>query len=324
MNNLILKDLCEKFGYSFIEFLHQNFDKDTSVSKIINNKTSQFSILKILGPNSNDDVKIAFLNEIEFYKRNSSLCAPKMLFSGENFLIIEFFPSVSLREFIESNFFQNNFDDNKFNELIENISNVLDQFFKIENQIFVAKENQIQLISNTLFDRIGNLISSGPEFTKSSKFEQFVIRQFFKFSSRKLKSNIEKIVINLISNDVMVMNDIGHYDLHSENVLVGKTCKIIDFGNYKKPGIWISDLLYFYSTIYASFSSNEVYQKQISELAFSYICSIEPALKKINISELVNLFCFAADSNSRFRIANGGLKFFKLLKFVMTVYNFKI
>ena len=71
MNNLILKDLCEKFGYSFIEFLHQNFDKDTSVSKIINNKTSQFSILKILGPNANDDVKIAFLNEIEFYKRNS-------------------------------------------------------------------------------------------------------------------------------------------------------------------------------------------------------------------------------------------------------------
>jgi Ser/Thr protein kinase RdoA (MazF antagonist) len=60
----------------------------------------------------------------------------------------------------------------------------------------------------------------------------------------------------------MMMNDIGHYDLHSENVLVGKTCKIIDFGNYKKPGIWISDLLYFYSTIYASFSSNDIYQKK--------------------------------------------------------------
>jgi len=323
MNNLTLKDLCEKFDYSFIEFLHQNFDKDTSVSKIKNNKTNQFSILKILGPSANNNVKSAFLNEIEFYKTNSSLCAPKMLFSGENFLIIEFIPSVSLREFIESTFFQNNFDDDLFCELIKNISNTLDQFFKIENKIFMPKKNQIELISNTLFDRIGNLISSGPEFTKSSKFEQFVIRQFFKFSSRKLKNNIVKIVINLVSNDVLIMNDIGHYDLHSENVLVGKTCKIIDFGNYKKPGIWISDLLYFYSTIYASFSSNEAYQKQILQLAFSYICSIDPALKKTNIFELVNLFCFAADSNSRFRIANQGLKFFKLLKFILTVYNLK-
>jgi len=324
MSNIILKDLCEKFDYSFIEFLHQNFDKDSSVSKIKNNKTNQFSILKILGPNANNNVKTAFSNEIEFYKRNSSLSAPKMLFSGENFLIIEFFPSVSLREFIESNFFQNNLNDNTFSELIENISNVLDQFFKIENKIFVPKENQIQFISDTLFDRIGNLISSGPEFTESSKFEQFVIRQFFKLSSRKLKNTIEKIVTNLISNDTMIMNDIGHYDLHSENVLVGKTCKIIDFGNYKKPGIWISDLLYFYSTIYASFSSNYIYQKKISKLAFSYIYSIDPKLKQTNISELLNLFCFAADSNSRFRIVNQGLKIFKLLKFVRTVYNLKI
>jgi len=324
MSNIILKDLCEKFDYSFIEFLHQNFDKDSSVSKIKNNKTNQFSILKILGPNANNNVKTAFSNEIEFYKRNSSLSAPKMLFSGENFLIIEFFPSVSLREFIESNFFQNNLNDNTFSELIENISNVLDQFFKIENKIFVPKENQIQFISDTLFDRIGNLISSGPEFTESSKFEQFVIRQFFKLSSRKLKNTIEKIVTNLISNDTMIMNDIGHYDLHSENVLVGKTCKIIDFGNYKKPGIWISDLLYFYSTIYASFSSNYIYQKKISKLAFSYIYSIDPTLKQTNISELLNLFCFAADSNSRFRIVNQGLKIFKLLKFVRTVYNLKI
>ena len=269
MSNIVLKDLCEKFDYSFIEFLHQNFDKDSSVCKIKNNKTNQFYILKILGPSANNNVKTAFSNEITFYKTNSSLCAPKMFFSGENFLIIEFFPSVPVREFIELNFFQNNFNDNTFSELTENISNVLDQFFKIENKIFVPKENQIQLISDTLFDRIGNLISSGPEFTESSKFEQFIIRQFFKLSSRKLKNLIEKIVTNLISNNVMIMNDIGHYDLHSENVLVGKTCKIIDFGNYKKPGIWISDLLYFYSTIYASFSSNDIYQKKILKLAFS-------------------------------------------------------
>lgn len=320
---MILKDLCEKFDYSFIEFLHQNYDKDSSVSKIKNNKTNQFSILKILGPNANNNVKTAFSNEIEFYKTNLSLCAPKMLFSGENFLIIEFFPSVSLREFIESNFFQNDFTDNSFSELIENISNVLDQFFKIENKIFVPKQNQSQFISNILFDRIGNLISSGPEFTQSSKFEQFVIRQFFKLISSKLRNNLVKITDNWISNNLMIINDIGHYDLHSENILIGDTCKIIDFGNYKKPGIWISDILYFYATLYASFSTKNNYQKKILESLFLYIMSLEPKLKNTNILSLINLFCFAADSNSRFRILNNGLKLLKLLKFIKSVYSLK-
>ena len=31
--------------------------------------------------------------------------------------------------------------------------------------------------------------------------------------------------------------------------------------NYKKPGIWISDILYFYATLYASFSTKNNYQK---------------------------------------------------------------
>jgi len=320
MNDILIKELCEKFNYSFVEFLHQNFDKDTSVSKIKDNRTNQFLVLKFLGANVNNDIRTTFLNEIEFYKKGPFTFSPKMLFEGENFLIIEFFSGVTLREFIESNFFKKKIDDDSFTVILKKISNVLNQFFTTENRIFEAKNDSV-FISNILFDRIGNLISSGPEYTQSSKFEQFVIRQFFKFISSKLKHNIMKIVENLISNNVMLMNDIGHYDLHSENILIGDTCKIIDFGNYKKPGIWISDILYFYATLYACFSSKNDYQKKILDSVFSYIVTMEPRLKKMNIMALVNLFCFAADSNSRFRIMNKGLRIFKLFKFIKYVYS---
>jgi len=323
MTDTLIDELCEKFDYSFIEFVHQNFDKDTSVSKIKDNKTNQFLILKILGSNANNNVKIAFLNEIEFYKNNSSLFSPKMFFEGKNFLIIDFFSGVSLRQFIELNFFKNKINDNSFTIMVNKILNILNQFFITENRIFEAKNNDAGLISDILFDRIGNLISSGPEFTQSSKFEQFIIRQFFKLISSKLKHNLAKITDKWISNNLMIMNEIGHYDLHSENILIGDTCKIIDFGNYKKPGIWISDILYFYATLYASFSTKNNYQKKILDSVFLYIINLEPKLKNTNILSLINLFCFAADSNSRFRILNNGLKLLKLLKFIKSVYSLK-
>ena len=44
-----------------------------------------------------------------------------------------------------------------------------------------------------MFDRIGNLIASGPEFAKPIKFEQFVMRQFYKIIQSYLKKKFFNI-----------------------------------------------------------------------------------------------------------------------------------
>ena len=321
MKENFINQLCEKYNFTFIEFLHQNFDKDTSVSKIQNKQTKKFAILKILGPKANEDVKNAFKNEVAFYNSGENLFAPKMFFQGNEFLIIDFFDGISLREYIHENFLKNKIDEETFSTLVKEISFTLDQFFSSGKGIFNGKQSDAKIISDTLYDRIGNLVSSGPEFTQPSKFEQFVIRQFYKLISSKLKKNLTKIVNDWILNDLSILCDFGHYDLHSENILVGKNCKIIDYGNFKKPGFWISDLLYFYATFFASLSSKGNLQQKIIDQAFIQICSTEKNFNKNKILDLIGLFCLAGDVNSRFRINNKGLKIFKILRFVKSVYS---
>ena len=321
MKENFINQLCEKHNFTFIEFLHQNFDKDTSVAKIQNKQTNEFAILKILGTKANEDVKTAFENEVAFYNSGEYSFAPKMLFQENEYLIIDFFEGVPLREHIHENFLQNKIDEEKFSILVKEISLTLDQFFSSGKGIFTGKQTDVEIISDTLYDRIGNLVSSGPEFTQPSNFEQFVIRQFFKLISSKLKINLTKIVNEWISNDKSILSDFGHYDLHSENILVGKNCKIIDYGNFKKPGFWISDLLYFYATFFASLSSKKNLQQKIIEQAFFQISSKEKNLKNNKTLALINLFCLAGDINSRFRIQNKGLKILKILEFVKAVYS---
>jgi len=319
MKEYFIKQFCKKQGFSFKRFLHQNFDKDTAVIEILNQKTKESFVLKILGSNANNNVKKSLENEIQFYKKGNFSFAPKMFSSGDDYLIIEFLHGTSLREFIHSNFFQNKLPSKDESDLFEQISDVIHEFYASDKGIFKGNQNQIDLVSNVLFDRIGNLISSGPEFTEPQKFEQFILRQAFKLIQNNLRKNLIKVVHLWLENNIRFMSDFGHYDLHSENFLVGKHCKIIDYGNYSQPGIWISDILYFYATLYASFSSKKDMQKKIISHAIKEISFFEPKLKTKPLLQLLNLFCFTADSNSRFRLHNKGIKFFKILSFLNSI-----
>ena len=313
----------EKNGFTFIKFLHQNFDKDTSVVKVSNKKTKEFGILKILGSKANDDVKSALESEIEFYQKGAYSYAPKMILFGKEHLAIEFFEGIPLREYVNLKFLKDEFSEKNELSLFEQLSKTLETFYSSGNGIFEGNKNDIALVSNTMFDRIGNLISSGPEFTQPSKLEQFILRQIFKLIRSDLKKNLTKIVRQWISDDVRLLSDFGHYDLHSENILVGKTCKIIDYGNFKQPGIWISDILYFYATLYASFSSQKDFQEKIIIQAFSQLTNKESKLKNEKTLALIKVFCFAADVNSRFRIKNKGIKIPKILSFVNSLKSLK-
>lgn len=323
MENFFVEQFCEKNGFTFIEFLHQNFDKDTSVVKINNKKTKEFGVLKILGSKANDDVKNALENEIKFYQKGAYSYAPKMISCGKEYLAIEFFEGIPLREYINLKFLKDESSQKNELYLFDQLSKTLEQFYALGKGIFQGNKNDIELVSNTMFDRIGNLISSGPEFTQPSKLEQFILRQIFKLVRPDLKRNLTKIVKQWIADNVRLMSDFGHYDLHSENILVGKTCKIIDYGNFKQPGIWISDILYFYATLYASFSSQKDFQEKIIAQAFSQLTNQEPKLKNDKTLALIKVFCFATDVNSRFRIKNKGIKIPKMFSFLSSIKSLK-
>ena len=318
MKSNFIQDFCEKNELFFLEYLHQNFDKDTSVVKVNHKNTNEIFVLKILGTNANKSIRDSFENEISFYKRGTFSFSPRLISFGENYLLIEFIDNYSLREHINSNFFskKTEFD---VSLLLEGLSNVLQEFFSSEKGIFFKNSIDPKDAKDIMFDRIGNLIASGPEFAKPIKLEQFVMRQFYKIIQSYLKNKFFNIVNGWTNDEIKYVSDFGHYDLHSENILVGKTYKIIDYGNFKSPGIWISDILYLYATIFASFSSNEKIQNQIVQEAYSFITKNEPKLSNTKFFNLVRVYCHAADTNSRFRIENRGIKILKIFKFLHSV-----
>lgn len=316
MNEKKIIEFCEKKGLIFDSIIHNNPDKDSFVALAYDKNTKKKLIIKIIGDKTTQEFKKSFVNECEFYSKFESNYTTKLIDSGENFLILENF-GINLREHIKRKYIKEN--KNNINALLKEISYVLDWCHNLGSGKYPMKEIEIKFVTDTLYNRIGNLASSGPEFSTPSKFESFAIRQIWKVFSKKLKHNLKKLVTSWKKTDMNILSEYGHYDTHSENfVIQNDSLKIIDFGNFKTPGIWISDCLYLSSTLYAALSSKKELQKEIKEHTINYLLLREPKLKN-DAKKITDVFFNAAEMNSRFRIKNKGFRIKNIFSFINSV-----
>ena len=73
-------------------------------------------------------------------------------------------------------------------------------------------------------------------------------------------------------------------------------------------------------TIRPTIKQDQVYEAlKIKDEVFKYILQKEPKLNSINTKQLINLFCLAAEVNSRFRLVDKGLKLNKIFAFVIAI-----
>ena len=164
---------------------------------------------------------------------------------------------------------------------------MLNWFHNLQSDSGKMTNEQKNLIYNSWFDRIGNLLSSGPKGTSKPKFESFLLRQIFKIFSEKLKLKFIKIVQNWEYNNLHIISHYGHNDLHCNNVLSNYSLtklKLIDFENISSPGVWLTDTLYFFANLHALFFSKHHIQEKIKDEVFKYILQKEPKLNSININ----------------------------------------
>ena len=314
-NNDKILDFCKQKNLELIKILNYNNRKDTIVFSAIDNISSQKIVVKLCGKNTPSNIRTSFLNEIKFYELNTSYYIPKLIKSNSDYFILEYLEHIPLTEFINENFFKNNRDFNLSSFLNESKS-MLISFHSLKNTNN-KKNIDSMMVVNILFDRLGNLISSGPKNTEKIPFESFLLRQILKIHTSKIQKKFLSLVTSWKSNNTKFLSGYGHNDLHCNNVLISDNLKLIDFENVNSPGVWISDTLYFYATLYALFSSKPTFQNQIKEHTISLI--IENDSKLTNDTKyLVNLFFNAADVNSRFRLRNKGVKISKILKFLFS------
>jgi len=317
MNENYIKNFCEKEGLHLIEILNNNFRKDTVVfSAHKNNSTTKIAV-KLCGPQSSPEIHNSLLKEIKFYINNYSPYFPHLIKFDNNFFIMEYIGKMSLSNHIDTTFFKHQ-EKIPIDKLLHDIQLMLDSFHSLGDGKFEGKNIDSKIVVDKLFNRLGNLISSGPKNTKKIPFESFLLRQIFKLFTVKIKKKFFYNFEIWKNKNVKFMSTYGHNDLHCNNILVENNLKLIDFENITSPGVWISDILYFYATLFALFSSKPLVQTKIKNHVLSYLINNDSSFND-NIEYLVNLFCHAADANSRFRLKNKRLSILKILSFFNSI-----
>jgi len=324
MNKEFFSRFCHDHDFEFVKSLDENKRKDTAVLLVKSKTSNKNSVLKFYGSLAPSYSKEAIQKEINFYQQHNSefLLTPVCL--GENFICLEYYSGNPLRDEIDSKLFQEsqNFDDIV---LLEKARNMLDWFHYLEKGLFAANKTEAKFIVESIFDRIGNLMSSGPKKTTRPNFEYFILRQIYKILSPRFKNNLTKLINSWTQKNYNLLSKFGHNDLHCRNILTDKkikTLKIIDFENLSSPGSWLSDLLYFYVTLYACFSSNRNMKEKIKKQTIHHIKEREPRFTMNEINNLINMFFLAAEVNSRWRLHDKGIKFNKIILFALSLFKF--
>jgi len=325
MNNTtdnFTQKFCKENGFQLEKILEKNDRKKTLVILVRKEKNSRLLIIKLFFPNAPSEIKLSFKKELDFYKKNFSEYLPKLETSGENFIGLSFFDGIPLPKYIQSISSQKQDFDLKL--FLQRIHLMLDSFFFL-NKVPDSLENKDEeIFVERLYNRIGNLISSGPKETKKNNFESFVLRQTFKMISSNLKIKLQDLVRLFLIEKANLRSSYGHNDLHCNNILINSNYRIIpiDFEHLSTPGTWLSDYLYFIATLTALFSSNSYAKKMIKNYAIEYILRKEPKLKRF-ANSLLEIFCSAGEANSRFRFETG-INLQKILNFSKSIKKLKV
>lgn len=309
-----IDNFCQRNNLKFLKKIHSNDFKDSSIF-LVEDSNLEKRVVKFHGETSPKDVVDSFKRERNFYEKFSSDFIVSVIKTQENYFILNYVQGYTLRDFL--------IKKHCFPKELERILNdsklAIIWFFQNGKGIFPIANNE-NLVIESLFDRLGNLATSGPRETKRNNFEAFLIRRAWNRSKTNLRQKLSTIIKKWSISNIRILSDFGHYDMHSQNFLINDTeMKIIDFGNFKSPGVWISDILYFYSTIFALSNYNSDYKMKIESHTVELILEIEPNLDKKIIQKIVRLFFTTAEMNSRFGMQSGKIKISKIFEFMRLV-----
>jgi len=320
MNENFLSQFCKEKDFIFIKSLNTNFRKNTAVVLVKSKLNDTYFVLKIYGEKGT----LGLNNELSFYEKYNSAFILKPKIIGKNFICLDYFDG-SLRDIIDQKL---NSNSNTFENLqfLKNLQKMFDWFHTLEQEYFSVSPLTKNLVIDSIVDRIGNLIASGPKGTTRPSFEYFLLRQIYKLFFKKFKKNLEILINDWTLKNYNLLSKFSHNDLHCRNILIEKNTKnfkIIDFENLTSPGAWISDLLYFYATLYACFLSDHKIKEEIRKHAIQHIIHRENRLNQNDIKKLVEIFFLSAEVNSRWRLNNQGINFTKILNFAFLLLKFK-
>lgn len=226
--NFIINFL-EKNNYTNKEVLQYNQRKETYVLKI--KKDDSCYLLKAYDRDKTPkDIREKFIVEKVFYEKNIKIeNLPKSIYFNDNILILEYFNSVSLRDYL----IQNRNKQIRIKDLIKAIES-------FDHQL---NRNNITTINyDNIFRYISSFCSSHPFQAKDIQVS-FIDKQLNRIINKLLIVNVKRLIK---TSDFKNLNGgFSHNDFHYNNILVtdDNKIKLIDFENIRYEGFFEFDIL---------------------------------------------------------------------------------
>jgi len=285
------------------EIIHLSEWKKTASLLVSKRDTESRYLVKFCSSESPETIREKFLKEVEFYRSYDGCCVPAVIDCGDQFVILKYIESVTLREWLDRYLARRDEDTpgREFVKLLGNLEQRLSGFY-----INGGGKDPTAAPAMSLIDRLNNLLGSGPLGTTRSSLEMRTSRFMRRASARMLKWVMCRLESKLRHGNYNLWSPHIHMDLHGNNLLVDTDngVFIIDFENVQKGGLWLTDTVYLYAVLMAGLHRYPAHQECLDKHFMSLVRNKDPGLTSY-WSQLSDLFTRAALTNSRFRNGDG-------------------
>ena len=211
----------------------ENIRKGT-ITLLVKTSKDEFNVLKIKTKNSPQKTHQEFEHEKKYYFDVENDLSPSLIKAGDNFLLIEYIDSKTLRSKIVD---LSRCDRLNINILQDGITKI----FKHYNSILTTSNNQfydVDKASSELMRLFIKLSDSGPFNTSRSLWNKNICYYQRKLTTRRVKEMISKI---FSENKEILVRGTTHGDLHLDNIIVDKENDFlfVDYANWQMDGLVI-------------------------------------------------------------------------------------
>tara|TARA_R110000823_G_scaffold198080_7_gene329226 strand:- start:30790 stop:31731 length:942 start_codon:yes stop_codon:yes gene_type:complete len=240
MRNQSQQTILEQYGLQLVTILQSNQRKGVSVA-LVTDSTGRRMIMKHCDW-THLETRKNLNNERRFYSNNTADFTPRMLFSGENFLCLEYIDGVPLLSALQ----QRKLSCAEATLLVNSQVRMA--------QFFAAGQGEDHgdpgHFAAEYMRYVSKLFNSGPWSTRRSSLENLLLVQCWRLIRRPLLWRASALVKN---ETTVPGKSMTHNDFHQNNLLIDRENKLylIDFENFG-PGYWTLDLIYALSTLYAT------------------------------------------------------------------------
>lgn len=286
----VTRELCTRHGWEFVEILRFHPRKQTVTARILVDGTQ--AVLKAPLPSASTEVRAGIQREAEFYRGGSFTLAPQLLCEGDGHYCRRYEPGMSLRQYFRQ-------EPDTAKTRVADIARELVQALVAHRR----RPSAIQDVDGAAamaMGRFRNLMTSGPHDTRRGALAHGVARRVAAHIAPAIRVSLRRAVSRWHEANSHYASDFSHNDLHADNVLVTpEGPRVVDFENMTSPGFWWVDSAYFVASCFAMIPDLTTRNGLLGTVE-EVIYEAEPDMAQ-DLARILQLFCGAAVSNSRFR-----------------------